>query len=142
MTVSEAVIKWLKTFDPEEYWKMKQIDTDIQSAKVDSYSLVKEPVRNVKTYVSGKKVITDHYMIQARLSSQTNTDRIDNNGFGEALEEWVSAQNKAKKFPLIPDAVVQSISVTTPFYLGKTTTSNSIYQLTIAVKYEKEKEKQ
>ena len=34
MTVSEAVIKWLKSFDPEEYRKMKQIDTDIQSAKV------------------------------------------------------------------------------------------------------------
>ena len=49
MTVSESIIEWLKTFDPEEYWKMKQVDTDIQSAKVDSYSLVKEPVRNEKT---------------------------------------------------------------------------------------------
>ena len=65
MTVSEAIIKWLKTFDPEEYWRMKQVDTDIQSAKVDSYSLVKEPVRNVKNYISGRKAITDHYMIQA-----------------------------------------------------------------------------
>lgn len=139
MTVSEAVIKWLKSFDPEEYWKMKQIDTEIQSAKVDSYSLIKEPVRNVKTYVSGKKVITDHYMIQARLSSQTNTDRIENNGFGEALEEWVSEQDKAKNFPEIPDAVVQGINVTTPFYLGKTETNNSIYQMTVAIKYEKEK---
>lgn len=139
MTVSEAIINWLKTFDPEEYWKMKQIDTEIQSAKVDSYSLVKEPVRNVKTYISGKKIITDHYMLQARLSSQTNTDRIDNNGFGEALEDWVSEQDKFKNFPEIPDAAVQSISVTTPFYLGKTDTNNSIYQLTVAIKYEKEK---
>ena len=139
MTVSEAIIKWLKAFDPEEYWKMKQIDTEMQSAKVDSYSLIKEPVRNVKTYVSGKKVITDHYTIQARLSSQTNTDRIENNGFGEALEDWVSEQNKAKKFPDIPGAVVQYINVTTPFYLGKTNTNNSIYQLTVAIKYEKEK---
>ncbi len=140
MTVSGAIIRWLKAFDPEEYWKMKQVDTDIQSAKVDSYSLVKEPVRNVKTYVSGRKVITDHYMIQARLSSQTNTDRIENSGFGEALEDWVSEQGKKKNFPKIPDAVVQVISVTTPFYLGKVDTNNSIYQLTVAIKYEKEKQ--
>ncbi len=139
MTVSGAVIKWLKTFDPEKFWKMRQVDTDIQSAKVDSYSLVKEPVRNVKTYVSGRKVITDHYMIQARLSSQTNSDRIGNNGFGEALEEWVSEQNRNKNFPQIPDAAVQNISVMTPFYLGKADTNNSIYQLTVAIKYEKEK---
>ncbi len=140
MTVSGAIIRWLKAFDPEEYWKMKQVDTDIQSAKVDSYSLVKEPVRNVKTYVSGRKVITDHYMIQARLSSQTNADRIENSGFGEALEDWVSEQGKKKNFPKIPDAVVQAISVTTPFYLGKVDTNNSIYQLTVAIKYEKEKQ--
>lgn len=137
MTISEAVIEWLKTFDPEEHWKMKQIDLDIQSAKVDSYSLVKEPVRNEKTYITGKKVITDHYMIQARLSSQTDTDRIENNGFGESLEDWVSEQNRNKNFPQIPGATVQHISVTTPFYLGKTATDNSIYQLTVAIKYEK-----
>lgn len=140
MTVSEAVIQWLKTFEPEEYWKMKQVDTEIQSAKVDSYSLVKEPVRNEKQYITGKKAITDHYMLQARLSSQSNTDRIENNGFGEALEDWVSEQNAVKNFPQIPGAVVQDISVTTPFYLGRTDTDNSIYQLTVAIKYEKEEE--
>lgn len=138
MTISEAVIKWLKTFNPEEYWKMKQVDTDIQSAKIDSYSLVKEPVRNEKTYITGKKVVTDHYTLQARLSSQSNADCIENNGFGEALEDWVSEQNRTKNFPQIPDAAVQSISVTTPFYLGRIDTNNSsIYQLTVAVKYEK-----
>ncbi len=137
MTVSESIIEWLKTFDPEEYWKMKQVDTDIQSAKVDSYSLVKEPVRNEKTYVTGRKVITDHYMLRARLSSQENTDCVENNGFGEALEDWVSEQNRIKNFPRIPDATVQHIGVTTPFYMGKTATDNSIYQLTVAVRYEK-----
>ena len=141
MTVSESIIEWLKTFDPEEYWKMKQVDTDIQSAKVDSYSLVKEPVRNEKTYVTGRKVITDHYMLRARLSSQENTDCVENNGFGEALEDWVSEQNRIKNFPRIPDATVQHIGVTTPFYMGKTATDNSIYQLTVAIKYEK-KEKE
>lgn len=139
MTVSGAVIKWLKTFSPTEYRKMKKIDTDIQSPEVETYSVVKEPVRNIKSYVSGKKIITDHYLIQARLASQTDTDRIDNNGFGEALEEWVYEQNKRKNFPDILGAVVSQISVTTPFYMGRTEQSNSIYQMTVAIKYEKER---
>ena len=138
MTVSEAVIKWLKKFNPADYWKMKKIDTDIQPAEVESYSVVKEPVRNVKKYLSGKQVITDHYTLQARLASQSNTERIDNNGFGEALEKWVEEQDKAKAFPEIENAIVQSVSVTTPFCIGSTTTNNSIYQMTVAIKYEKE----
>ena len=139
MTVSEAVIKWLKSFNPAEYWKMGKIDTDIQSAEVETYSVMKEPIRNIKSYISGRKIITDHYMIQARLASQTNTDRIDNNGFGEALEDWVSQQNKNKNFPDITDAAVTQVSVTTPFCIGSTAKGNSIYQMTVSIKYEKER---
>lgn len=139
MTVSESVIKWLKTFDPEEYRKMGQVDTEIQSAEVDSYSLVKEPVRVVKKFITGKEAVTEHYTLQARLSSQTNTDCIENNGFGEALEKWVAEQNEARIFPEIPDAIVKGINITTPFYLGRVDTDNSsIYQLTVAVSYEKQ----
>lgn len=138
MTVSSAIIKWLKTFNSEEYWRIKRIDTDLMHGDVD-YALVKEPVRNVKSYLSGKKIITDHYMIVARLPSTTNDDCIDNSGFGEALEDWVAKQDKDKIFPQIPDATVLQISVTTPFYMGKTETNKSIYQMTVAIKYEKER---
>lgn len=138
MTVSESIIKWLKSFDPAEYWKMKKIDTDIQSAKADSYTLIKEPVQNVKSYVSGRKVYTDHYMIMARLPSQNNTDRIENTGFGEALEGWVREQNLKENYPELTGAKVSSISVTTPFYMGQTNTNDSLYQMTVAIEYRKE----
>lgn len=58
MTVSDSIIKWLKTFNPQDYWRMKSIDTGIQSAAVDTYSLVKTPVVNTKTFLSGRKVVT------------------------------------------------------------------------------------
>lgn len=138
MTVSGAIIEWLKRFDPADYWKMQKIDTDIQGAKVQTYSLVKEPVQNVKTYISGKKVCTEHYMIQARLSSNANIERVENIGFGEALEAYVREQNRKEDYPEIPDAKVKDIRVTTPFYMGKTGTNDSVYQMTIAIKYEKE----
>ena len=138
MTVSESLIKWLNGFNPAEYWSMKRINTDMQAAEVDSYSLVKEPVQNVKAYMSGKKVYTSHYTIQARLSSNTNTDRVDNSGFGEALEDWVREKNSKKEFPALEDAAVQDIHITTPFCVGQTAEHNSVYQMTIAIKYEKE----
>lgn len=137
MTVSSAIIKWLKTFDPAEYWKMKHIDTDLMHGNVD-YALIKEPVRNVKAYLSGKKIITDHYMILARLPSNSNTDCIDNSGFGEALEEWVSMQNRKKNYPVIPGVKVTQVGVTSPFVAGKNETNNILYQMTVAIKYETE----
>ena len=139
MTVSEAIIKWLKEFNPAAYWKMKKIDTEQQSPHVDSYSLAKEPVQNVKPYLSGKKVYTDHYTFRARLSSSTPEDRIDNNGFGEALENWVRKKASLEEYPELTDAVVKSIDVTTPFYVGRTDNNSFVYQMTIAIEYEKEK---
>lgn len=132
MTVSESVIQWLYGFD------MKDISTDIQKADV-GYSLAKEPVQNVKTYLSGKKEYTEHYTIRARLPSQTDTDRIANNDFGEKLSEWVESMNAAGQFPAIDDADVNEIAVTTPFYMGATSTNASIYEMTIAIKYVKER---
>lgn len=131
MTVSESIIKWLGEFD------MEGISTDIQKADV-GYSLAKEPIRNTKPYLSGRKENTDHYTIRARLPSQTDADRIENNSFGEKLSWWVEDRNMKEQFPLIEDASVQEIRVTTPFYMGATSTNDSIYEMTIAIKYVKE----
>lgn len=137
MTVAGAIIKWLKTFNSEEYWQMKHIDTDLMHGDVE-YSVIKEPVKNVKTYLSGKKVITEHYMIAARLPSTTNDDCVDNNGFGSALEEWVENQNSNKNLPVIDGATTQKVTVTTPFCICRTETNNSIYQMTVGITYVKE----
>lgn len=137
MTVAEAIIKWLKSFNPEDYWKMKHIDTDLMHGDVD-YALVKEPVRNVKTFLTGKKVITEHYMIEARLPCNSNDDCVDNSGFGSVLEEWIDKQNNERNLPAVEGATVQRISVTTPFCVGRTATNNNIYQMTVGITYVKE----
>ncbi len=133
MTVSESIIKWLHGFD------MGRIDTDIQKADKGRYSLAKEPVQNIKRYLSGRKEYTDHYTIRARLPSQTDEDRIANNEFGEKLSEWVDERNRKGEFPRIEDVSVSEIKITTPFYMGATATNDSIYEMTIAIKYVKER---
>lgn len=138
MTISSSLITWLKDFTYGSK-SMTAIDTDIQSANATSYSLAKEPIRNVKNYLSGKKEFTEHYTLVARLPSTTEKVRADNVSWGEALEAWVEEQNKNCNYPeLDSDITVKEISVTTPFVIGVTTTNNSLYQMTVAIKYEKE----
>ncbi|MCM1190771.1 MAG: hypothetical protein NC541_15965 [bacterium] len=136
MTVSGAIIEWLKGFEPDEYWRMKRIDTDIQSSVSMTYALVKEPVQTVKSYLSGRKEYTDHYTIMARLPGNADRERMENNEFGEALEAFVREKNSREDYPVIPGAVVKGVRVTTPFYMGRTEENDSIYQMTIAIKYE------
>lgn len=135
-TVSESVIRWLKGFDAS---RLKTVNTDILTADVKSYALIKEPVQNVQSFLSGRKIITDHFTLMARLSSKTNSTRIDNSSFGEALADWIDTQNSTGNYPVVEGAKVQEINVTTPFYLGQSEENDSLYQLTIAIKYLKEK---
>ena len=101
MTVSQSIIRWLKQFKPEEYSGMKNINTDLQGADACTYVLYKEPIQNVKRYISGRSVHTDHYSIRARLSSQTNSDRIENGAWGELLTDWIEERNKNEDFPVV-----------------------------------------
>ena len=138
MTISQGIIKWLETFELDEQRGIKGISTDIQPAKVNSYSLVKEPIINKKTYITGTVRATAHYTLMARLDSQTDAERVGNNMWGELLEEWVEDKNKKKELPVIEDVTVQSVAVTTPFYLGESEAHESVYQLTISITYVKE----
>ena len=136
MTVSEALIKWLLEFN-EDGKKMGSIDVDKQSAEVESYSLIKEPVVNSKKNVLGKETVTVHYTLMARLANNTNPDRIDNNAFGEAMETWIEEKNRRREYPDIPKGKVEQVRVTTPFFAGRTETNNRVYEMTVALKYEK-----
>ena len=134
MTVSEAIISWLKEFNPDEYRKMQRINTDLMHNDVD-YALVKEPVQNVRSYVSGMKVITEHYQFRARLDSINDNDSLENSAFMEALTCWIEKRNWNKDFPLLQCGTVQEIGVSTPFYLGASNDKKAIYQLTIFIRY-------
>ena len=137
MTITESIIKGLQGFQADN--KQVKVDADILRPGSIKYALAKEPIQNVKSYLSGKKEYTNHYTFMARLPSVNSEECIDNTGFGEALEEWVKEKNRKEEYPDIEDAVVKNISITTPFYIGITQEQDSIYQMTIAIKYVKER---
>ncbi len=132
MTVSKSIITWLKTFG------MNSISTDIQPSKIASYSLAKEPTENIKRYLSGKKEVTSYYQIMARLPNLTENMRDCNVDWGEKLTSWVETQNKNENFPVLDDASVKYVGVSTPMVVGTTQNGESIYQMTITIKYTKE----
>lgn len=134
MTISDSIINWLNGFT-SEYWSIDKIETDIQSDSSLTYALTKEPITNVKRYVSGREEHTEYYQFSARLDSQTNTDRKDNGGWLEALEKWIFSKNKAEEFPTLESGTVSHIGVSSTFYLGKTNENTSVYSLTIEISY-------
>lgn len=136
MTIAESLIEWLMEFN-EDGKQMERIDVDRQSAEVESYSLIKEPTMNSTKNVLGEETVTVHHTLMARLADQTNTDRIENNAFGEAMEEWIEEKNDRREYPVLTKGKVIEVRVTTPFFIGRTETNNSVYQMTVALKYEK-----
>lgn len=138
MTIAESIINWLLEFN-EDGKRMEMIDVDRQSAEVESYSLIKEPVVNSTTNVLGEETVTAHYTLMARLADNTNTDRIENNAFGEAMAAWIEEKNEHMEYPAITKGEVLDVKVTTPFFVGRTETNNSVYQMTVAIRYEKRK---
>ena len=134
MIVSEAIIKWLKEFKPEKLWTMQKINTDVMHNNVD-YVLVKEPVRNVKKFISGTQVITEHYQFQARLPLVSDSESVENNEWLESLTDWIVAKDKKGEFPELQPDVVQAIGITSPFFVGRTESRKVVYQMTIFIRY-------
>lgn len=134
MIVSEAIIRWLKEFNPENLWAMQKINTDVMHNNVD-YVLVKEPVRNVKTFISGTQVITEHYQFQARLPMVSDSESVENSEWLETLTEWIDERDKNGEYPKLQSNTVQAIGISSPFYVGRTESRKAVYQMTIFIRY-------
>lgn len=129
MTVSEALINWLVEYDSSD------IDTDLLSASTTSYALTKEPTINIKRYLSGRTERTEYYQFTARLDSQLNEERKLNSEWLENLEKWIEEQKTNNKMPIIEGATVRDVFISTGYYLGQNAEDNSVYSLTIGIKY-------
>lgn len=132
MTISESIIKWLKSFEP------KKIDTDSLKSTSASYGLFKLPQVNIKKDILGNERRTEHYTFRVRLDSKLDPDRINNQKYMELLTEWISEQNSEGNYPILDAGTCKEISVTTAFFVEKTENDTSIYQMTIGIVYIKE----
>ena len=127
MTISQSLIEWLKGYQPIS------ISTETQSDKSMTYALAKEPIVNIKRYLSGKREVTENYLFTARLESQMNTDRIDNGAWFEGLERWVEEQYNIGNLPDVEG--IRKVGVTSSFYVGMADSHTSVYQVGLEIIY-------
>jgi len=127
MTISQSLIEWLKGYKPIS------IATETQSDKSMTYALAKEPIVNIKRYLSGKREVTENYLFTARLESQMNTDRIDNGAWFEGLERWVEEQYNLGNLPNVEG--IRKVGVTSSFYVGMADAHTSVYQVGLEIIY-------
>lgn len=138
MTITESIIIWLKRFEADDCAKIGEVDTDHLGSITASYGITKAPKETVKRFITGEELHTGYYQFSARLDSQTQFDRVENQRWFEALEEWVCDRTSNKDLPVLDKYTCKDLSISSSYYMGQTQKDNAIYTFTIAIKYEKE----
>lgn len=134
MTVIESIIQFLQLYEME-----RRISVDKLESQTVAYSLMKAPQENIQHYISGTEVHTDYYQLMARLDAMSETERIANNAWGQGITEWIRQKSDKEEYPKLDGYRCVDIGVSTPFFMGMTDNSSAVYQMTVFIKYEKEK---
>lgn len=133
MTVIESIIRFLGDYEKE------RIGVDKLESRAVSYSLMKAPKEEVETYISGTEVHTGFYQLMARLDTLSESERVANNAWGQGITEWIRQKDDRGEYPALDGYRCTGIGVSTPFYMGMADESSAVYQMTIEIKYVKEK---
>lgn len=134
MTVIESIIQFLGIYDKES-----QIGIDKLGSQTVSYSLMKAPQEEIHHFISGTEVHTDYYQLMARLDALSESERIENNAWGQGITEWIREKDAAGEYPVLDGFRCTGIGVSTPLYIEVTDNTSAIYQMTISINYVKEK---
>ena len=121
----EKIKKWIETCP---LLNGNKIAVDYLKDDIDSYSIDRTPsqpeVTNFTDGRGGKRQIAFDFSVTAPLSSQVIVN-LANSKFCEDFMEWISTQNRLKKFPEIEGAF--SIKCTSPGYVLQKTETTAIY---------------
>ena len=120
----QLIKEWIETCDLLDGNK---ISVDYLKEAIDSYSIDRTPSNPiVEQYINGDAIkrITFDFSVTAPLSSQAIVN-LANSKFCEDFMDWVSSQNKSKKFPKIEGAM--SVECTSPGFFFQKTQTTAIY---------------
>lgn len=140
MTVSECIKEWLSAYPDVD---ISEMATDFIEGDTGSFAIYKSPNRNVDRYNDGSCLVTEYYQFFARQSTMMDSERIGNQQLLADLEAWVEDKDWNEDYPDLSQAgslECQEISVSGSATIMSQEDDNAIYQITIAVKYLKERE--
>lgn len=140
MTVSTAVVEWLKGYEGG-FELTDTIGTDQMDATPEAYGVFKTPEDSIEEFVDGSRDVTVHYLFLARQPSQTDGMRKDAHEWLDGLERWIWAQSMRRRLPALGGGKsCISVSVANSYTAEEQTESETIYQLTLAITYFEEAE--
>lgn len=134
MSKAKGIIDWFKTcglVENVETFDVNQLGNNLGAG------LYKQPSITKQTLADGSQIITENYYVLFRRSAQIPKERIDNEDFLEAVENWFYEQEVNESYPDI-GYPVHEISATNAFYMLERDSHNAVYQLTLSVKYMRE----
>ena len=134
MTVSKALITWLYGFGSISV--DENIDTDTLAANAAAYGLYKTPQTVIVPFVDGGRDVTAYYTLCVRQRANQERKRQDNQGWLEALEQWVRTQNRAQNLPDMGDnRECYGVGIANTFTMQDAENEESVYQMTLSISY-------
>ena len=86
--------------------------------------------------IDGSEIVTENYYLLVKKAAQLKKERIGNDEFLEQVENWVLEQEFNENYPDI-GYPVYAIESNNAFYMMSRDGNDAVYQLTIAIKYER-----
>lgn len=135
MTTGESLINWLYGFGGIESEDL--IETDQLSGEAGSYGLYKQPNTIETLFIDGTRDVTEYYYLLARRASKGESARASNLAWMERLENWVRAQNMARRLPeLDGKRVYNSVKVSVSAYMSDAEDKGTAeYQMSLNINY-------
>lgn len=135
MTISKAIIEWLK-----DYENIKVETNHIQDGS-DKYGLFKSPSRDIKEFNDGSYESTEYYQFMAKQSSTSDYDRQDADEWLESLTYWVDDYPVNYKYPdLDGNRRIIRIELSGCPYPMEANLQETLYQMALKITYSRERE--
>ena len=135
MTVSEAIVTWLRQYQDIA------IETNHIKDGSDKYGLFKSPNRDTRPFTDGSYEIAEYYQFLAKQNSTSDYDRKDADEWLEMLTYWVDDYPYEHEYPTIDgNRRIQSIELTGCPYPMDTDDHETLYQMSLKITYLRERE--
>nr|DAF77983.1 MAG TPA: Minor capsid protein from bacteriophage [Caudoviricetes sp.] len=134
MSRTSGVVDWLSACPFLD--KIEAIDVNQLSPDLEALGVYKQPTRTVTELIDGSAIINEIYYLLFRQPAQLAQERLSSEEYLEKVEGWIEDQNWVENFPQIGSAV-HDVEVVNTFYMMDRDDDEAVYQLSIAITYER-----
>ena len=135
MTIAKYIVDLLK-----EYGKM-QIDINHVADGADKYGLFRIPNISIQDHNDGSYEVTEGYQFFVRQSTVSPSERMEVDEFLEELTYWADDLGTIYEFPQIDgNRRILGMEITGNPYPMETDSKDTLYQISLTITYERERE--